>query len=324
MEKCPNLTKKFKMMNLYSRIFVAGGTGMVGSAIVRQLKSLGYENVQAPPRDFVDLTIQTDVTSYFSVYKPDYVFLAAAKVGGIHSNNKHPADYINENLQIELNVINAAHNVKVKKLIFLGSVCAYPKEINRPLLETDLLTGLVEPTSRFYALAKIAGIQLCEAFKRQYDDNFISAIPCNTYGINDNYDPEESHVIPALIKKIHDAKRNNISEIICWGTGSPLREFLYVDDVANALVFLMNNYNKTSHVNIGGGEEVSMKTLAEKIAKICKYDGKISWDTNKPDGMHRRLLNSITLRDMGWSPKISLDSGLKLAYDAFLKQQTNV
>lgn len=306
-------------MNITSRIFVAGGTGMVGSAIVRQLKSQGYFDVVYPDRNFVDLTIPSDVNSFFEVYKPEYVFLAAAKVGGIQNNCKYPADFINENLKIEINVINAAHNVKAEKLLFLGSVCAYPKEINRSISETDLLTGLVEPTSRFYALAKIAGIQLCEAFRYQYGDDFISAIPCNTYGVNDNYDPSEAHVIPSLIRRFHEAKINNLPEVVCWGTGTPKREFLYVDDVADAIVFLMNNYSGALHVNVGGGEEVSIKELAEMIANECGYTGKIVWDDTKPDGMLRRHLDASTLLDMGWKPKISFAKGLTLAYVDFLQ-----
>lgn len=300
-----------------SKIYVAGHKGLVGSAIVRNLKSKGFNNIVTRTHTELDLTNQEAVRKFFKEEKPEYIFLAAAKVGGINANNTYPADFIYENLMIQNNVIKAAHDFKVKKLLFLGSTCIYPKMAKQPIKEEYLLTGALEETNEAYAVAKIAGLEMCKFFKRQYGDNFISCMPTNLYGINDNFDLKNSHVLPALIRKFHEAKINNRKTVEIWGTGTPLREFLYVDDMADACVFLMENYDGEQHVNIGTGEEVSIKELAETVKETVGFKGELVFNTEMPDGTPRKLTTVEKLHNLGWRHKISLDEGIKLAYDWF-------
>jgi GDP-L-fucose synthase len=307
------------MMDKKSRIYVAGHQGLVGSALMRRLGEQGYTEVGGRTRRELDLVDEKRVDSFFNYFKPEFVFLAAAKVGGIQSNKNFPADFITENLRIQTNVIKACHDHETTKLLFLGSVCAYPKLIDRSLREEDLLTGRVEPTSEAYAIAKLTGIKMCQAYRQQHNDNFLSAIPSNTYGVNDNFDPNDSHVIPAMIERFHRAKLTNLPEVVCWGTGRPRREFLYVDDVADALIFLMNTYEGDTHINVGGGVDYSMKQIAEVIAETVGYRGNIVWDTSKPDGMMHRKLDSSRLLRAGWRPTIGIRDGLKKTYDWFLQ-----
>ena len=304
-------------MNKTDKIFVAGHKGLVGSAIVKKLVSDGYNNILTVDKSIVDLKNQYNVNQWFKVNTPDYVFLAAAKVGGIHANNAYPAEFITENLLIQNNVIESCHEYKVKKLMFLGSVCIYPKYAPTPVKEEYLLTGELEPTNEWYAVAKIAGIKQCQAYRKQYGDNFISVMPCNLYGINDNFHPTNSHVLPALIRKFHEAKLNNNNEVICWGDGSARREFLNVDDLSSALLFLMNNYESYEIVNVGYGEDYSIKETVNFIKEIVEYEGNIIWDTSKPNGTPTRLLDSTKIFDMGWKPSIELRDGLKQTYDWF-------
>jgi GDP-L-fucose synthase len=305
-------------MEKNSRIYVAGFFGMVGSAIIRQLQMEGYTNIIGHSHQELDLTNQDAVQAFFKSERPDYVFLAAAKVGGIYANTTYPADFIYSNLQIQCNIMYAAYVFRVKKLLFLGSSCIYPKIAPQPMPESCLLTSSLEPTNEFYALAKIAGIKMCEAFNKQYFTNFISCMPTNLYGPNDNYDAMNSHVIPALIRRFHEAKINDAPEVIIWGTGSPQREFLYVDDLARACVFLMNEYLGDETVNVGSGEEVSIKELADAVKETTGYSGKLVFDSTKPDGTPRKLLDISKIQNMGWSPRISLHQGLKLAYEDFV------
>jgi GDP-L-fucose synthase len=304
-------------MNKTDKIFVAGHKGLVGSAIVRKLVSDGYTNILTVDKSVVDLKNQYSVNQWFKTNTPDYVFLAAAKVGGIHANNTYPAEFITENLLIQNNVIEACHEYKVKKLMFLGSVCIYPKYAPTPVKEKYLLSGELEPTNEWYAVAKIAGIKQCQAYRKQYGDNFISVMPCNLYGINDNFHPTNSHVLPALIRKFHEAKINNNNEVICWGDGSARREFLNADDLSSALSFLMNNYESYEIVNVGYGEDYSIKETVNFIKEIVGYEGNIVWDTSKPNGTPKRLLDSTKIFNMGWKPSIELRDGLKQAYDWF-------
>jgi len=304
-------------MNKTDKIFVAGHKGLVGSAIVKKLVSDGYNNILTVDKSIVDLKNQYNVNQWFKVNTPDYVFLAAAKVGGIHANNTYPAEFITENLLIQNNVIESCHEYKVKKLMFLGSVCIYPKYAPTPVKEEYLLTGELEPTNEWYAVAKIAGIKQCQAYRKQYGDNFISVMPCNLYGINDNFHPTNSHVLPALIRKFHEAKLNNNNEVICWGDGSARREFLNVNDLSSALLFLMNNYESYEIVNVGYGEDYSIKETVNFIKEIVEYEGNIIWDTSKPNGTPKRLLDSTKIFDMGWKPSIELRDGLKQTYDWF-------
>lgn len=306
-------------MELNSKIYIAGHRGLVGSAIVRNLKSKGYTNIIQRTHDELDLTNQQEVREFFEKEKPEYVFLAAAKVGGINANNTYPADFIYENLMIENNVIKEAHDYKVKKLLFLGSTCIYPKMAPQPIKEEYLLTGPLEETNEAYAIAKIAGLQMCKFFKRQYGDNFISCMPTNLYGPNDNYDLKSSHVLPAFIRKFHEAKVNKSDTVEIWGTGTPLREFLYVDDMADACVFLMENYDGEQHVNIGTGEEVSIKELAENVKLIVGFEGELVFNTDMPDGTPRKLCSIDKLHELGWKHKVSLKEGIKMAYDWFLE-----
>ena len=306
-------------MNLDAKIYVAGHRGLVGSAIVRNLEAKGYKNIIYRTHKELDLTNQEAVRRFFEEEKPEYVFLAAAKVGGIHANNTYPADFIYDNLMIQNNVIKAAHDFEVKKLLFLGSTCIYPKMAPQPIKEEYLLTGSLEETNEAYAVAKIAGLEMCKFFKRQYGDNFISCMPTNLYGPNDNFDLKNSHVLPALIRKFHEAKVNNSEVVEVWGTGTPLREFLYVDDMADACVFLMENYDGEQHVNIGTGEEVSIRELAETVKEVVGFEGELVFNTEMPDGTPRKLTTVDKLHGLGWKHKVSLDKGIKLAYNWFLE-----
>ena len=306
-------------MNLDAKIYVAGHRGLVGSAIVRNLEAKGYKNIIYRTHKELDLTNQEAVRTFFEEEKPEYVFLAAAKVGGIHANNTYPADFIYDNLMIQNNVIKAAHDFEVKKLLFLGSTCIYPKMAPQPIKEEYLLTGSLEETNEAYAVAKIAGLEMCKFFKRQYGDNFISCMPTNLYGPNDNFDLKNSHVLPALIRKFHEAKVNNSEAVEVWGTGTALREFLYVDDMADACVFLMENYDGEQHVNIGTGEEVSIRELAETVKEVVGFDGELVFNTEMPDGTPRKLTTVDKLHGLGWKHKVSLDKGIRLAYSWFLE-----
>lgn len=310
-------------MNKNSKIYVAGHRGLVGSAIVRCLKNKGYNNIIYKTHKELDLTNQNEVREFFEKEKPEYVFLAAAKVGGIHANNTYPADFIYINLMIQNNVIKAAHDFKVEKLLFLGSTCIYPKMAPQPIKEEYLLTGALEETNEAYAVAKIAGLEMCKFFKRQYGDNFISCMPTNLYGPNDNFDLKNSHVLPALIRKFHEAKVNGSEIVEVWGTGTPLREFIYVDDMAEACIFLMENYNGEQHVNIGTGEEVSIRQLAETIKGVVGFEGNLVFNTEMPDGTPRKLTNVEKLHELGFKHKISLEKGIKLAYDWFMENYNN-
>lgn len=306
-------------MNLDAKIYVAGHRGLVGSAIVRNLEDKGYTNIICRTHKELDLTNQEAVRTFFEQERPEYVFLAAAKVGGIHANNTYPADFIYDNLMIQNNVIKAAHDFEVKKLLFLGSTCIYPKMAPQPIKEEYLLTGALEETNEAYAVAKIAGLEMCKFFKRQYGDNFISCMPTNLYGPNDNFDLKNSHVLPALIRKFHEAKVNNSEVVEVWGTGTPLREFLYVDDMADACVFLMENYDGEQHVNIGTGEEVSIRELAETVKDVVGFEGELVFNTDMPDGTPRKLTTVDKLHGLGWKHKVSLNEGIELAYSWFLE-----
>lgn len=305
-------------MDKTSRIYVAGHTGMVGSAIVRELNKQGYENIITRSHSQLDLTNQLAVKNFFKTEKPEYVFLSAAKVGGIVANNTYPADFLYENMMIEMNVINSAFKNNCKKLEFLGSSCIYPKFAEQPITEDSLLTGPLEPTNEAYALAKISGLRYCQYLNKQYGTNYISVMPTNLYGPNDNYDSANSHVLPAMIKKFHDAKENNFSAVTCWGNGTALREFLYVDDLADLCVFLMNNYNGLDPINAGSGEEISIKDLAELVASIVGYKGEILWDTTKPNGTPRKLLDLSKSKNIGWKYKTPLIDGIKMTYEDFM------
>lgn len=310
-------------MELNSKIYVAGHRGLVGSAIVRNLEAKGYTNIVYRTHKELDLTNQADVQAFFKEEQPEYVILAAAKVGGIHANNTYPADFIYDNLMIQNNVIKAAHDYKVKKLLFLGSTCIYPKMAPQPIREEYLLTGALEETNEAYAVAKIAGLEMCKFFKRQYGDNFISCMPTNLYGPNDNFDLQSSHVLPALIRKFHEAKVNGRDTVEVWGTGTPLREFIYVDDMADACVFLMENYDGEQHVNIGTGEEVSIRELAETVKDVVGFEGELVFNTDMPDGTPRKLTTVDKLHGLGWKHKTSLNDGIKLAYEWFLEVYEN-
>jgi GDP-L-fucose synthase len=304
-----------------SIIYIAGHTGMVGSAIYRKLKSEGYNNLVVRSSKELDLINQQDVNIFFNEVKPEYVFIAAAKVGGIIANNTLRADFIYKNLMIECNLIHASFLNKVKKLLFLGSSCIYPKNAEQPIKEEYLLSGYLEKTNKPYAIAKIAGIELCESYKTQYGCNFISAMPTNLYGPNDNYDPINSHVIPAMLRKFILANRNSSQSVEMWGSGSPLREFMHVDDVADACLFLMNTYDKLEFINISSQEELSIKKIAELIKDITGFSGSINWDTSKPDGTLRKIMDNSKLTTMGWHPKIKLNEGLKMVFEEIKNNQ---
>ena len=306
------------MMEKNAKIYVAGHKGMVGSAIVRELKKQGYDNIITRSHKELDLTRQDQVEAFFEMEKPDYVFLAAAKVGGIVANNEAPADFMYDNMILEMNVIHSSFKNNVKKLMFLGSSCIYPRLAPQPIKEEYLLSGKLEETNEAYALAKISGLKYCEYLNRQYKTDYISVMPTNLYGPNDNYHPTHSHVLPALIRRFHEAKMENKPYVTCWGTGKPLREFLYVDDLANACVFLMNTYSGNETVNLGTGIEITIKELTELVAKVIGYEGEIRWDSTKPDGTPRKLLDVSKLESLGWHYKTELEDGIKLAYDDFL------
>ncbi|SHI88473.1 GDP-L-fucose synthase [Flavobacterium haoranii] len=298
-----------------AKIFVAGSRGMVGSAIVRNLEQNGFTNIITKSSKELDLRNQQAVFEFFETEKPEFVFLAAAKVGGIHANNIYPAEFIYDNMMIQNNVIHAAYLNKVEKLFFLGSSCIYPKFAPQPLKEEYLLTGALEPTNEAYAIAKISGLKMCEFYKKQYGCNFISAMPTNLYGINDNFNLQNSHVLPALLRKFIEAKQNNSSEVVVWGSGTPMREFLFVDDLAEACVFLMQNYNDAETVNIGTGEDVTIKELAETIKKTVGFAGELVFDATKPDGTPRKLLDVSKINNLGWKHKVNLQQGIEKTLD---------
>lgn len=310
-------------MNKDSKIYVAGNRGLVGSAIVRNLKQKGYTNIIERTHSELDLLNQQAVRRFFQIEYPEYVVLAAAKVGGIGANKTYPADFIYENMEIQNNVIKAAHDFKTTKLLFLGSSCIYPKMCPQPIKEEYLLSGYLEPTNEAYALAKIAGLKMCQFFKKQYGDNFISCMPTNLYGPHDNYDLNNSHVMPALIRKFHEAKINNEAKVEVWGTGKPLREFLYVDDMADACVFLLENYDGQEHVNVGTGKEITIGEMAEMVKRVVGFKGELVFNTDKPDGTMRKLLDVSKLEGTGWKYKVELEDGIKLAYKWF-KENYNV
>uniref|UniRef100_A0A7V2AZ76 GDP-L-fucose synthase n=1 Tax=Rhodothermus marinus TaxID=29549 RepID=A0A7V2AZ76_RHOMR len=297
-----------------ARIFIAGHRGLVGSAIVRKLQAAGYTHLITRTRNELDLRNQAAVERFFAETQPTYVFLAAARVGGILANSTYPADFIRDNLQIQTNVIDAAYRFGVKKLLFLGSSCIYPKHAPQPMKEEYLLTGALEPTNEWYAVAKIAGLKLCQAYRRQYGFNAICLMPTNLYGPGDNFDLETSHVLPALIRKFHEAKTQGAKQVVVWGTGTPRREFLHVDDLADACLFLMQHYNDEDIINVGTGKDISIRELAELIAEITGFSGEIVFDTSKPDGTPRKLLNVSRLWAMGWRPKIGLREGIEETY----------
>ena len=304
-----------------SKILVAGANGMVGSAIVRNLKEKGYTDIVEGTRSVVDFTNQSEVKSFFNEVKPDYVFLAAAKVGGILGNKNHKAEMIYENLMIQSNIIDSAYWSGVRKLLFLGSSCIYPKFSDIPITEYALLSGHLETTNDAYAIAKIAGIKMCQSYREQYGFNAISVMPCNLYGSNDNFDFETSHVLPAMIAKFHNAKSNHSEhwEVKLWGDGSPMREFLYADDLAEACYVCMQKYNESDHINIGCGEDVTIKELAETIADVVGYDREIGWDTSKPNGTLRKVLNVDKIKSLGWEPKVGLREGIEKTYEWYVQ-----
>jgi len=308
-------------MDKTAKIYVAGHRGMVGSAILRELQNQGFKNIVTRTSKDLDLKDQDAVSRFFQSEKPEYVFMAAAKVGGIHANNVYRAEFLYENLMIQNNVIHQSYVHKVTKLLFLGSSCIYPKLAEQPLVEESLLSGHLEPTNEPYAIAKITGIKMCEAYRDQYGCNFISAMPTNLYGPNDNYHPENSHVLPAMIRKFHEAKVQNKPNVELWGDGSPMREFLYADDLANALVYLMLNYNDKQFVNVGYGSDVTIQELAEKVSNIVGYKGGVIWDKTKPNGTPRKLMDSGKLFATGWRPKTNLEVGINSAYQDFLKME---
>lgn len=306
-------------MNEESKIYVAGHRGMVGSAIVRNLQEKGFKNIIGKTSKELDLIRQDQVEKFFAEEKPEFVFLTAAKVGGIYANNTYPAEFIYNNLMIEANIIHSSYKYKVKKLLFLGSSCIYPKMAPQPIKEHYLLTGALESTNEAYAIAKISGIELCKFYRRQYDCDFISAMPTNLYGINDNFDLETSHVLPALIRKFHEAKINGEKEVVMWGTGKPKREFLYVDDLADACCHLISNYSDEIHINIGTGEDLEIGELARTIRDVVGYEGEIINDLSKPDGTPRKLLDVSLLKSTGWTYSTGLQEGIKKVYDWFLE-----
>src|SRR5213596_1826348 len=306
-------------MDKSDKIFVAGHRGMVGSAVLRRLEAEGFGNIVRRARAQLDLTDQSAVAKFFDKEKPDIVVVAAAKVGGIKANNEHPVEFLLENLRIQNNIIHSAHESGVRKLLFLGSSCIYPKFAPQPIPETALLGGPLEPTNEAYAIGKIAGIKLCQAYGREYGANFISAMPTNLYGPNDNFDLETSHVLAALLRKAYEAKKSSARELVVWGTGTPRREFLHVDDCASACLLLMEKYASSEIINIGCGEDISIRELAELICDVVGFDGELAWDTTKPDGTPRKLLDVTRLHDLGWQATISFRDGIAQTYDWFLK-----
>jgi len=308
-------------MNLNSKIFVAGHRGLVGSSIVRSLKNDGYTNLIFASKKDLDLRNDSMTLDFFHSIQPEYVFLAAAKCGGIKDNINNPVQFLEDNLRIQNSVISSSYKVGVKKLLFLGTACIYPKECVQPIKEEYLLSGFLEPTNEAYSIAKIAGIKLCQAYNKQYKTNFISAQPSNVYGPNDNFNPESSHVIAGLICRLHEAKQSNKKSIDCWGTGNVRREFIYVDDLAEALIFLMHHYDGNEIINVGTGEDVSIKELVKHLVSVIEYHGEINWDKTKPEGMKQRLLDVKKLINLGWQPKTLLNQGLRLTYDYFKKEE---
>ncbi|HZY09144.1 MAG TPA: GDP-L-fucose synthase [Ilumatobacteraceae bacterium] len=308
-------------MNKDSRIYVAGHAGLVGSAVVRRLEAEGFTNVLTAKRDQLDLRDQSEVSHWFKANRPEYVFLVAGTVGGILANSTRPAEFIYDNMMIHGTVVHASHLYDVTKLLYLGSSCIYPRQATQPITEEQLLTGPLEPTNEWYAIAKIAGIKLCQAYRQQYGRDFISAMPTNLYGPNDNFDLTSSHVLPALIRKFHVAKLSGATSVEIWGTGSPMREFLHVDDLADACLHLMNNYSDDSHVNVGTGVDLSIRELAEKIRDLVYPEGELQFDLSKPDGTPRKVLDVSRLRSTGWAPKIDLDTGVRETYQWFLEQE---
>ena len=306
-------------MHLDARIFIAGHRGLVGSAIWRELERLGHRQLIGRSRTEVDLQDTEAVRQFYRTEKPDYVVLAAARVGGILANDRRPAEFLFENLQIQNNVIHGAYEAGVKKLLFLGSSCIYPKFAPQPLQEDSLLNGPLEPTNQWYAVAKIAGIKMCQAYRRQYGSDFISAMPTNLYGQNDNYDLQSSHVLPALLRKFHEAREARAPSLTCWGTGTPLREFLHVDDLARACVFLLEKYREEQFINVGSGRELSIRDLAHLVKKIVEYPGDIIWDASKPDGTPRKIMDSSRIFALGWKPRIDLETGIAQVYQDYLK-----
>jgi len=306
-----------KKMNKSDKIYVAGHRGLVGSAIVRNLEAKGYTNIICRTHRELDLTSQQAVRDFFEHERPNVVVLAAAKVGGINANNTTPAEFAYDNMQIQCNVIKCCHDYQVKKLLFLGSTCIYPRMAPQPIPEDALLTGPLEETNEAYAIAKIAGLEMCKFYKRQYGDDFISCMPTNLYGPYDNYDLSGSHVMPAMIRKFHDAKVNNAPSVELWGTGTPLREFLYVDDMADACVFLLEHYDGEQHVNIGTGKEVTIRELADTVQRVVGYEGEVVWNQDMPDGTPRKLTDVTKLHSLGWTHKIELEEGVQLAYNWF-------
>ncbi|HJP15641.1 MAG TPA: GDP-L-fucose synthase [Acidimicrobiales bacterium] len=307
------------MINRSAPVFIAGHKGLVGSAIVRRLELEGFTNLLTATRDDLDLRRQSSVDEWFSEHKPQYVFLAAGTVGGIGANSSRPADFIYDNLMIHGTVVHASHQIGVEKLLYLGSSCIYPRLANQPMKEDELLSGQLEPTNESYAIAKIAGIKLCESYRRQHGCDFISAMPTNLYGPGDNFDLEDSHVLPALIRRFHEAKISDEKEVQIWGTGSAHREFLHVDDLADACLFLMDNYSDIEHINVGTGQDGSIAELAERVRDLVHPEAKISFDTSKPDGMPRKVLDISKIKDLGWEHQISLTEGLASTYSWFLK-----
>ena len=308
-------------MEKHSKIFVAGHRGMVGSAIVRELNRQGYDNIVVRTHQELDLARQVDVEAFFGAERPEYVFLAAARVGGIGANQSAPADFLYDNMILEMNVIHSAWKNGCKKLEFLGSSCIYPRMAPQPIRESDLLTGALEQTNEGYALAKISGLKYCEYLNRQYGTDFISVMPTNLYGPGDNYHPEHSHVVPALIRRFHEAKLAGAENVICWGDGSPLRDFMYVDDLADLCVFLMDNYSGNETVNAGTGREVTIKQLTETVARVVGYKGAIRWDTSRPNGTPRKVMDMSKATAMGWHYKTELEEGLKMAYEDYLSEK---
>jgi len=317
-------------MNLNDKIYIAGHRGLVGSAIVRQLESRGFTNLIMRTHKELDLTNQAQVQSFFKQESPDYVILAAAKVGGIHANNTYPANFMYQNMMIEANVINSAYENKIKRLLFLGSTCIYPKAVEQPMREDALLTDALEPTNEPYALAKIAGIKLCESYNRQHGTDFRSVMPTNLYGINDNFHPENSHVIPALMQRLHQAKVNSDDEVVVWGTGKAMREFLYVDDMAQASLFVLeldeqtykaNTQPMLSHINVGTGKDTTIREMTETMKQVVGYEGKLTFDTTKPDGAPRKLIDITRLKRMGWRYSVDLKDGLKKTYNWYVNEE---
>lgn len=303
-----------------ARIYVAGHRGLVGSAIWRELQRRGYTHLIGRTRAELDLLDGAAVNRFYAQEKPEYVVDAAAKVGGILANDRHPAEFIYQNLQIQNHLIHGAYVAGVRKLLFLGSSCIYPRLSAQPMKEEYLLTGPLEPTNEWYAVAKIAGIKMCQAYRRQYGCDFISAMPTNMYGPNDNYDPQNSHVLPALIRRFYEARQANAPTVTCWGTGSPFREFLYADDLARACIFLLEHYSEEQFINVGSGTEVSVRELTETVGRVIGYAGRIEWDASKPDGMPRKLMDSSRLFALGWKPQVDLETGIRLAYEDYRKR----